>query len=142
VDSLKRVEEEARKLGIRFVQSVFEADAQVVWVQRLIQKRLDDKQTALSSSCQVIICDEHYTSKTCGSCGELRHKFGKNKAFLCPQGHYEADREFNAARNILLGDLTLNNIMFKRGSLGEARVSYAPTASHSVPVREMVCRQK
>jgi len=42
VDSLKRVAEEARKLGIRVVQSVFEADAQVVWVQRLIQKRLDD----------------------------------------------------------------------------------------------------
>jgi len=39
VDSLKRVAEEARKLGIRVVQSVFEADAQVVWVQRLIQKR-------------------------------------------------------------------------------------------------------
>jgi len=43
VDSLKRVAEEARKLGIRVVQSVFETDAQVVWVQRLIQKRLDDK---------------------------------------------------------------------------------------------------
>jgi len=42
VDSLKRVAEEARKLGIRVVQSVFEAYAQVVWVQRLIQKRLDD----------------------------------------------------------------------------------------------------
>jgi len=42
VDSLIRVAEEARKLGIRVVLSVFEADAQVVWVQRLIQKRLDD----------------------------------------------------------------------------------------------------
>jgi len=41
VDSLKRVAEEARKLGIRVVQSVFEPDAQVVWMQRLIQKRLD-----------------------------------------------------------------------------------------------------
>jgi len=39
VDSLKRVAEEARKLGIRVVQSAFEADAQVIWVQRLIQKR-------------------------------------------------------------------------------------------------------
>jgi len=42
VDSLKRVAEEARKLGIRVVQSVFEADAQVIWVQRIIQKRLDN----------------------------------------------------------------------------------------------------
>jgi len=41
-DSLKRVTEEARKLGIRVVQSVFEADAPVVWVQRLIKKRIDD----------------------------------------------------------------------------------------------------
>jgi len=30
----------------------------------------------------------------------------------------------------------LNNIIFKRGSVGEASVSYAPTASHSVHVRE------
>jgi len=89
---------------------------------------------ALSSSCQVIFCDEHYTSKTCGSCGELHHNLGKNKTFLCPHCHYEADRDINAARNILLRFLTLNNIMFKRGSLGKPSVSYAPTASHSVPV--------
>jgi len=49
--------------------------------------------------------------------------------------HYEADLDINAARNILLRFLTLNNIMFKRGSLGEASVSYAPTVSHSVPER-------
>jgi len=91
---------------------------------------------ALSSSCQVIICDEHYTSKICGSCGELHHNLGKNKTFICPHCHYEADRDINAARNILLHFLTLNIIMLKRGSLGEASVSYAPTASHSVPIRE------
>jgi len=73
---------------------------------------------ALSSSCQVIICDEHYTSKTCGSCGELHHNLGKNKTFICPHCHYEADRDINAARNILLRYLSLSNITFKRGALG------------------------
>jgi len=30
----------------------------------------------------------------------------------------------------------MTDIIFKRGSLGEASVFYAPTASHSVPVWE------
>jgi len=111
------------------------------WGHYRFRKLLINK-AALSSSYQVIICDEHYTSKTCGSYGELHHNLGKSKTFLCPQCHYEADQDLNAARNILLRFLTLNNIMFKRGSLGEASVSYAPTASHSVPVRKMVYRQK
>jgi len=38
----------------------------------------------------------------------------------------EADRDINAARNILLRFLTLSNIILKKASLGEASVSYIP----------------
>jgi len=58
--------------------------------------------------CKVIICDEAYTSKTCGQCGQLHQKLGGNKTFKCPQPtcHYVADRDMSAARNILLRYLT------------------------------------
>jgi len=48
------------------------------------------------------ICDEKYTSLTCGSCGTLNGKLGSSKTFKCPRCGYEADRDHNAARNILL----------------------------------------
>ena len=48
------------------------------------------------------ICDEKYTSLTCGSCGTLNGKLGSSKTFECPRCGYLADRDHNAARNILL----------------------------------------
>jgi len=83
---------------------------------------------ALSSSCQVNTCDEHYTSKTCGSCGEPHHNLEKNKNFVCLHCHYEADRDINAARNIFLRYLSLNNITFKRGALGSRTSALSPTS--------------
>lgn len=56
--------------------------------------------------CKVIVCDEAYTSKTCGRCGELHEKLGANKTFKCPKCDYVADRDISAARNILLRFLT------------------------------------
>jgi transposase len=29
--------------------------------------------------CHIVICDEAYTSITCGKCGHLYHKLGKKK---------------------------------------------------------------
>ena len=60
--------------------------------------------------CRVVICDEAYTSKTCGSCGALHHGLGSSKTFKCPTCAYEADRDCSAARNILLRYLTLNDV--------------------------------
>lgn len=52
--------------------------------------------------CKVAVCNEAYTSKTCGCCGELHHKLGGNKRFKCPTCQTEIDRDVNGARNILL----------------------------------------
>jgi transposase len=59
--------------------------------------------------CKVIICNEAYTSKTCGRCGEIHNKLGGNKTFKCPSCLLEADRDHHAARNIWLKYLTEND---------------------------------
>lgn len=56
--------------------------------------------------CKVIICDEHYTSKTCGHCGTIRWDLGGRKTFRCQNRGYVCDRDINASRNILLRYLT------------------------------------
>lgn len=59
--------------------------------------------------CKVIICDEAYTSKTCGNCGFIHNKLGGAKEFKCPNCKYYGDRDIHASRNILLRYLTLWN---------------------------------
>lgn len=59
--------------------------------------------------CRIIVCDEAYTSKTCGGCGLINDKLGSNKTFNCKSCGYQADRDISAARNILLRYLTLNS---------------------------------
>lgn len=55
----------------------------------------------------VVECEEPYTSKTCGCCGELNNKLGGAKTFKCKKCGYVADRDINGARNILLRYLSL-----------------------------------
>ena len=57
--------------------------------------------------CQVVICTEEYTSKTCGFCGYIHKKLGGSKEFCCPQCKINLDRDINGARNIFLKYLTL-----------------------------------
>eukprot|EP00053_Salpingoeca_punica_P019093 m.191174 g.191174 ORF g.191174 m.191174 type:complete len:335 (+) comp17565_c1_seq49:1753-2757(+) len=56
----------------------------------------------------IIECTEEWTSKTCGGCGKIHSNLGGNKTFVCPHPGcgYVADRDLNAARNILLLYLT------------------------------------
>jgi transposase len=49
-------------------------------------------------NCGVIICSE---------CGYLYRKIGGSKKFKCPGYNQESDRDFNAARNILLKNMSL-----------------------------------
>lgn len=62
----------------------------------------------------VVVCDERYTSMTCGSCGKLNRGLGSSKTFFCPSCGYRADRDHNAARNILLRYVSLNDVMEPR----------------------------
>lgn len=55
---------------------------------------------------KVMVCSEEYTSKTCGSCGEINEKLGSSKTFKCPACKFTIDRDINGARNILLKVLT------------------------------------
>jgi putative transposase len=55
----------------------------------------------------IIICGEEYTSQTCSKCGYLHRKIGGSKKFKCPGCNQESDRDFNAARNILLKNMSL-----------------------------------
>jgi len=63
--------------------------------QRLIEK-------CFSRGNYLCIFDESYTSKTCSRCGKINQSLGASKTFHCPHCHYVADRDINAARNILL----------------------------------------
>ncbi|RHZ87103.1 hypothetical protein Glove_40g13 [Diversispora epigaea] len=57
--------------------------------------------------CQIVVCTEEYTSKTCGSCGYIHEKLGGgSKEFCCPQYNTKIDRDINGARNNLLKYLT------------------------------------
>jgi len=70
--------------------------------QRLLSKQRE------YPDCNVIICDEAYTSKTCGACGGLNDSLGGKKEFECAFCGYCADRDVNAARNILLKYIATN----------------------------------
>ena len=59
--------------------------------------------------CKVIICDEAYTSKTCGKCGSIHDKLGSSKVFTCPECNFTLDRDVNGARNILIRYLTIHH---------------------------------
>ena len=51
---------------------------------------------------ELVFVPAHYTSQKCSSCGELVQKSLSVRTHLCPFCGYIADRDVNAARNILL----------------------------------------
>lgn len=63
--------------------------------QKLIHK-------ARETGTKILIVNESYTSKTCGSCGFINNNLNSNKIYKCPNCKITIDRDFNGARNILL----------------------------------------
>lgn len=59
---------------------------------------------AESRNCTVKICNESYTSKTCGSCGYINDSLKSQRVFHCPNEScgFVIDRDYNGARNICL----------------------------------------
>lgn len=84
------------------------ARAMYTWSHYRFQQRLLHKIREYPQ-CRVVICDEDFTSKTCGHCGFVHEKLGGNKTFKCPSCHVSLDRDVNGARNIFLRYMTLNN---------------------------------
>jgi putative transposase len=89
-----------RKIGSK------SARAMLTWSHHAFQQRLISKAREYPW-CKVLIVDENYTSKTCGNCGKIHEALGGNKHFLCRHCGFSADRDANAARNILIRFLTL-----------------------------------
>ena len=63
----------------------------------------------LKSKCEeygveFVVADESYTSKTCGTCGQINSKLGSSKTFKCSCG-FNVDRDINGARNIMIKTL-------------------------------------
>lgn len=73
----------------------------LTWSHFQFRKILKDKAREYPW-CSVFVVDESYTSKTCGSCGQLHQSLGAAKTFVCPSCQFALDRDVNGARNILL----------------------------------------
>ena len=84
------------------------ARAMYTWSHYRFQQRLLHKIREYPQ-CRVVICDEDFTSKTCGRCGFVHEKLGGNKTFKCPSCHVSLDRDVNGARNIFLRYMTLSH---------------------------------
>lgn len=67
----------------------------------LFRARLMNK-AELCGGRRITDCDEFRTSKTCGRCFSVNDKLGSSKLFHCQKCGLKLDRDFNAARNILL----------------------------------------
>ena len=89
----------------------------LTWSHYRFQQRLLNKTREYRGS-HVIVCDEAYTSKTCGHCGRLHEKLGGSKTFRCPHCGVTMDRDMNGARNILLRYLTLRAVPHLRDGVG------------------------
>ena len=77
--------------------------AMMTWSHYKFKERLITH--AHHAGSKVFIVNEHFTSQTCGQCGNLHTEVGVNKRFECPSCKVVMDRDANAARNILLRNL-------------------------------------
>lgn len=100
-----------RKIGSKTARGMY------TWAHYRFRQRLLHKAQAYSDR-KVILCNEAYTSQTCGHCGGIHSKLGGAKTFRCPQCRHTLDRDANGARNIFLK--YLNDCEIDLPHVGEA----------------------
>jgi putative transposase len=90
-----------RKIGSTVVRTM-QGLSHYTFQQRLLYK-------AAVRGRDVIICNEHYTTRTCGQCGTINPNMGGKKIFTCidPNCNVVVDRDIHAARNILIRGLSI-----------------------------------
>jgi putative transposase len=88
--------------GFRKIHSVT-VRKMMLWSHYKFRQRLKQKGELLG--CRVHEVSEHYTSKTCGRCGQIHWTLGGRKVFKCPHCHWKLDRDFNGARNIFIKNI-------------------------------------
>jgi putative transposase len=71
------------------------------WRHYTFRKRLQDYVASLQNT-KLFIRSEHYTSKTCTSCQQIKHNLGGAKIFNCPHCKVKINRDVVGARNIFL----------------------------------------
>lgn len=59
--------------------------------------------------CAIYEVDEYHTTKTCGECGQLNQQVKNKRTFVCPSCGFRCGRDTNAARNVLLRFMTLDD---------------------------------
>lgn len=101
-ETSKMVKKGERKIRSKTVRNM------LTWSHYKFREMLKNKAELYVDGAKVIVCDEAYTSKTCGICGTIHTKLGGSKTFRCPNCHQVSDRDMNAARNILLRYLSLH----------------------------------
>lgn len=59
------------------------------------------------NSKKVILVKEHYTTKTCSTCGQLNHNVGSKEVFTCRNCGLITGRDMNASKNMVMKGLLL-----------------------------------
>jgi putative transposase len=97
-ETQKMANRSSRRIGSKTVRSM------LTMSHYSFRMRLLSKAEEYGGEVKVVLCNEAYTSKTCGACGELNDKLGSKKRFRCPRPEcrLRLDRDVNGARNILL----------------------------------------
>jgi putative transposase len=54
---------------------------------------------------ELVIRPEYYTSKTCGSCGNIKRDLKNADVYVCIKCNLRLDRDTNGARNIMLRNI-------------------------------------
>ena len=97
-DMTKKLPERARNLNTKSVRNMLSLSHYKF--RQILQHKANEYKRS------VILCDEAYTSKTCGNCGHIDLKLGSKKVYECKECRVVIDRDINGARNILIKQLT------------------------------------